>query len=421
MQRGEELELCRIGLDDTDHVDFGCTTSSFDHLLEEICSSMDCKVIERRLVRLWPFAPRRTRGNGALGAILEIPENGAKDLEKICTEWFSILLVQIRNHPPSVFKASPCLVISFDHTPDYWYWNAVRKHTDSEELLDDALQRGAIVLRSESSFGVVGACAAISWENDDNSSWELISWRDVSRIGTQRVLSSESVLELEKTHPQTFLNRDPTKGKGMIAPRTPCPVLYGIRGSTYTAVERAHQWLQSREDVERSHSYAIHRTNQLSDDHIESSTTGTVISLPEETKGGHATISVFSSGSAVKIVAFSEGGPVNRLLRSLIPGDRITWSGLLSPDGSIHLEKIKLDFATARIVGRPICCSRTMRSSGRGQGIRCLSCGRVERRSWQCIDFDTTMSFSIGEWVEPSPSNRRHLSRPLSHGLPGTN
>ena len=415
------MRLCRIGLDDTDHVDVGCTTSSFDNLLTLIDQGMDCKVIERRLVRLWPFARRRTRGNGALGAILEIPDNGADDFEKICYEWFSELLEQVSNHPPSEFKASPCLVISFDPAPDYWYWDAVRKHVDSETLLEDATQRGAIVFRSESTFGVVGACAAISWENTTNSSWELISWRDDSRIGTPRIVSSESVLELEKRHPETFLNRDPTKGKGMIAPRTPCPVLYGIRGSTYSAVETAHHWLQSRNDVELSNSFAIHRTNQLSDDHIESSTSGTVTSLPKETRGGHAHISVFTSGKAANLVAFSEGGPVNRLLRSLIPGDRISWSGLVSPDGSIHLEKIKLDSATARIVGRPVCCSRTMRSSGRGQGIRCLSCGRIERKSWQCIDYEAVMGYSVGEWQEPSPSNRRHLSRPLSHGFPGTN
>ena len=112
------MRLCRIGLDDTDHVDVGCTTSSFDHLLAVIDQGMDCKVIERRLVRLWPFARRRTRGNGALGAILEIPDNGADDIEKICYEWFSELLEQVSNHPPSEFKASPCLVISFDPAPD---------------------------------------------------------------------------------------------------------------------------------------------------------------------------------------------------------------------------------------------------------------------------------------------------------------
>ena len=415
------MRLCRIGLDDTDHIDSGCTTSSFNDLLSDICQSMDCKVIERRLVRLWPFAVRRTRGNGALGAIMEINDDGAEELERVCHEWFSRLLEQIGQHPPSDFPASPCLVISFEKPPDYWYWDAVRNHVDSDKLLEDAIQRDTIVFLSEYSFGLVGACAAISWDNQENSSWELISWREDSRIGSKRSVSMESVIELEINHSETFLNRDPTKGKGMIAPRTPCPVLYGIRGSSYSAVEAAHLWLQSRIDVEKCHSFAIHRTNQLSDDHIDSSSSGTVTSLPKEARGGHAHISVFSSGEAVNLVAFSEGGPVNRLLRTLIPGDRISWSGLSSPDGSIHLEKIKLDFATARIVSRPVCCSRTMRSSGRGQGLRCSYCGRTERKTWLCIDYEEKQDNSVGEWVEPTPSNRRHLSRPLSHGQPGTN
>ena len=62
----------RLGLDDTDHVDEGCTTSSFDELLSEIQEAMNCDILERRLVRLWPFAERRTRGNGALGAIIDL-------------------------------------------------------------------------------------------------------------------------------------------------------------------------------------------------------------------------------------------------------------------------------------------------------------------------------------------------------------
>ena len=412
---------CRIGLDDTDHLEVGCTTSSFDHLLTAICQRMECQVVERRLVRLWPFAKRRTRGNGALGAILEISDNGTDDLKQICNEWFSNLLVQISNYPLSGYPASPCLVVSFKPVPKEWYWNAVRRNVDPHKLMDEAVQSRVIVMCSDSEFGVVGACAAISWDNNTNSSWELISWRDESRIGSARMVSLESVSELENLHPETFLNRDPTKGKGMIAPRTPCPVLYGIRGSSHSAVETAHYWLQSRDDVEDCHSFAIHRTNQISDDHIESPHSGTVISLPKETQGGHAHISVFSAGRAVKLVAFSEGGPVNRLLRSLIPGDRISWAGLVSPDGATHLERIKLDIATARIISRPICCSRTMRSSGRGQGIRCLSCGRIESKSWYCADIESVLGHPVGEWLEPSPSNRRHLSRPLSHGLPGTN
>ena len=202
---------CRIGLDDTDHIEVGCTTSSFDHLLTEICERMECHIVERRLVRLWPFAHRRTRGNGALGAILEIPEDSAEHLEQICNDWFSNLLDEIRDYPFSEIRTSPCLVISFMPVPKDWYWDAVRKNVDSDTLLDEAIQNGVIVIRSDSTFGVVGACAAISWTNNHNSSWELISWRDKSRVGTPRKVSSESVSELETQFPETFLNRDPTK------------------------------------------------------------------------------------------------------------------------------------------------------------------------------------------------------------------
>ena len=68
--------------------------------------------------------------------------------------------------------------------------------------------------------------------------------------------------------------------------------------------------------MESCESYAIHRSNQISDDHIESIHSGSVICKPRETKGGHARVSVFSGGKSLNLVAFQEGGPVNRLLRT---------------------------------------------------------------------------------------------------------
>ena len=290
-----------------------------------------------------------------------------------------------------------------------------------ENILREAGNTGTILLLKNEISGVVGACAAISWESNPHSSWELIAWRDDSSLGSERRVSPRSVSQLESLFPGTFLNRDPTKGKGLIAPRTPCPVLYGIRGSSSSEVERAHIWLQSEKGVESCKSYAIHRSNQISDDHIESTRSGLVICKPRETKGGHARVSVFSRGQSLNLVAFREGGPVNRLLRTLEPGDKITWVGLHSPDGSIHLERLRIDSATPRIFSRPICCRRTMRSSGRNQGLRCLSCGRKEKKTWYSIHFDDIHEYPSGKWLEPTPSNRRHLSRPLSQGLPGIN
>ena len=62
--------VIRIGLDDTDHIDCACTTEHFQRLLTRLNDSIvSFETKERRLVRLWPFAPNRTRGNAALAAI----------------------------------------------------------------------------------------------------------------------------------------------------------------------------------------------------------------------------------------------------------------------------------------------------------------------------------------------------------------
>ncbi len=412
--------MLRIGLDDTDHVEVGCTTKTMDDFLRYMAANLEVSIIERRLVRLWPFARRRTRGNGALGAIVDIDSSSFDEFVTASKVWFSKLTEMISTYPSTGIQPSPVLVISTDNVPEDWYWNAVRNEVDHKFMMDSALEYKCEVIHSQTFFGVVGACAAVSWNPDHYSSWELIAWRKEEAIGSPRKVSSKAVLRLEDNHKDTFLNRDPTKGKGMIAPRTPCPVLYGIRGYSETSVSNAHLWLQERSDVEESINYATHRTNQLSDDHIVSIKSGTVTNTAKETKGGHAHISVFSSGKSINLVAFNEGGLVNSLLRKLDPGDLVSWAGLESPDGSIHLERLRLDNASPRILSRPICCSRTMRSAGKGQKLRCDKCGREERKIWLCSDKLTHFGYKEGTWVEPSASNRRHLSKPLSLGNPGT-
>ena len=411
---------CLLGLDDTDHSEVGCTTESMNDLLSFIQTEIDCRIVERRLVRLWPFAERRTRGNGALGAVLEISHNLKQSMENICEDWFHKLTKTVDKYPKSGISPSPCLIISWNPVPEEWYWESVRSFVDPKIRSKQGIDIGCRIFHSGTKFGIVGACAAISWIPNTKSSWELVAWRKNDLIGRKRMVSNDAVLFLENEHPGTFLNRDPTKGTSLIAPRTPCPVLYGIRGSSEHVVTKAHHSLQERKDVEFCDTFATHITNQLSDDHIESVHSGTVTSVVSETKGGHAFTNVFSSGKIEKIVAFSESGEVNRLLRTLTTGDKISWTGLTSPEGSIHLEKLRLNDHCPRILGRPSCCSRTMRSAGKGQHLRCLDCGNTERKHWVCQDFEVLTGFPVGEWIEPSASNRRHLSKPLSLGSPGT-
>ena len=405
-----------IGLDDTDSPDSGCTTATFDDLIREISQLKDLIIIERRLVRLWPFAERRTRGNGALACVLDCPVSLISNLEELLANFFNNLLMELNINEDSL--TSPALLYSFKELEENLYWDAVRHKVDlsfRRQSLDDV----KILSHTDSDWGIIGASSAMSWQPSEDSTWELIAWRFSDKIGTKRQFSSSLIRDLESFHPDTFVNRDPTADKGLIAPRTPCPVLYGIRGSSSKAVLLAHEWLQSQSDVEKSERYAIHRTNQLSDDHILGFLFGTVLTKPVETQGGHSSLEVFSQGRNVTLVAFKEGGNVNRLLRKLIPGDRINWLGLESPDGSIHLERLSIESSLPRITGRPICCNgKTMRSSGSNQPLRCLTCQKNLEKHWLFQEIDFNGVEIINNWVEPPASQRRHLSRPLAFGAP---
>ena len=415
----ENLEITRIwiGLDDTDTPDYGCTTATFDDLINSISHLSNFRVLERRLVRLWPFAERRTRGNGALSCIIECSSESILEFESLLSIFFSNLEDSLQNDGEIHPQTSPALVYSFEQINEDFYWEAVRQKVD----ISDRIKKlsGIKKLTINSDWGLIGASSAMAWKSNDQSTWELISWRYPKNIGEQRKISSAIVKEMEINHPETFVNRDPTKEKGLIAPRTPCPVLYGIRGSTSESVLSAHKWLQSNPAVEKCQRFAIHRTNQLSDDHIRGFSTSTVLTKPVETKGAHSSLEVTHKGNRKTLVAFKEGGDVNRLLRKLIPGDRINWLGLESPDGSIHLERLRIESSVPRILGRPICCNnKTMRSAGVNQPLRCLFCQKVAPKHWVFENINLTDLELTNGWVEPSPSQRRHLSRPLSLGEP---
>ena len=125
---------------------------------------------------------------------------------------------------------------------------------------------------------------------------------------------------------------------------------------------------------------------------------------------------MISNSELNRIIAFREGGDVNDLLRKLIPGDIICWTGIVSPNDSIHLEKLILINPSPRIESRPNCCNRTMRSSGKNQHLRCKNCKKTTDKYWVY----SRDSVNTNIWVEPSPSNRRHLSKPLSIEYPIT-
>ena len=407
-----------IGLDDTDHIEMGCTTIQIYNYLNFIKKNIDIIVEELRLVRLWPFASRRTRGNAALSSIIVVPQADNELFLQLSKNWFNSLLIEVSQYPSADISASPALIISQSKLPVHIYHDTVSGHVDIENRIIEIKNFDCTIFSTDDKFGLIGASAAIAWTPNEASTWELISWRDDSMIGKPRILDISKINNLDSIHPNTFMNRDPTKNKGLIAPRTPCPVLYGIRGNSPIDVEKAHIWLQSEQRYEQCIDFKIFRTNQLSDDHVIPSW-GSITSKSTTVQGAHSFISVYSEKKNLTLIAFQEGGPVNTLLRYLMPGDIVCWTGLCSPkDHSIHLEKLLLFDPVPRISHRPICCSKSMKSTGNNQILKCIKCGCKSDKYWiskkrNILDFK-----NINGWTEPSPSNRRHLSKPLEFETP---
>ncbi len=127
-----------IGLDDTDHHTSGCTTDCFDDLLNRSSNSRhEFTILSRRLVRLWPFAPRRTRGNGALSAVIELDSDSHRILLEECESWFEELLEKSTPLDFDSTPSSPVLIISDSDPPLNWYRDAVMGFVELDSRLDE--------------------------------------------------------------------------------------------------------------------------------------------------------------------------------------------------------------------------------------------------------------------------------------------
>ena len=129
-----------------------------------------------RLVRLWPFAQRRTRGNAALAVVLHAPDVAV--LLDHLDDWWRRYLAPLEgvveastmsDRPQS--PASPGMVYYRERPDEAFYWSAVRQGVD---LLSTPTPH-----RAWGGHGKIGAAAAISWPGQQVT-WEAIAWRSTT-------------------------------------------------------------------------------------------------------------------------------------------------------------------------------------------------------------------------------------------------
>lgn len=391
-----------------------------------------------RLVRLNPNVPWKTRGNAAiclplgrgLGAPRQCGEiDGApvRSYERgVPADSKAILAVaetvMEREAEFECVKTNPGIVCTNQRLPQRLYWRTVRGIVPLDEVEAQLAECGAHWRKYKNGRGIIGASASISWRPRDRT-WEVIAYRHERRIGSRREIDPESVIEMDRGTARTFNNYDYETGHVAIAPASPCPVLFGIRGDSSDELLKARTMIRG----EAPSSWLLFLTNQGTDDHIVdwrirglsagvSARVGARVTQPPRTiEGGHVIVGI-SDGDGIDASFYEPSGSLRNVARKLIPGDRVVVYGAVRDrPRSINVEKLQivhLEELRGK-AGNPICarCSKRMGSMGAGQGYRCKVCGGRARESAAVTDV-VPRGISLG-WHEPPVASRRHLYKPV--------
>jgi len=427
LDMNNDLFSVYVGIDDTDSASGMCTTYICCVIMDRLISCGFRVDGPPRLIRLNPFAPHKTRGNGAVSFKMVLKsKKEVEQAKKIIQDMVGELAVM---EDP---KTNPGLVFyEGEITPELqdYALRTIRTIVSQEEAEKLAGKVGAEIFKYKKGRGVIGSLAAIGCPLND-ATYELLAYRDPSNYGRKRRVDEDSVLEMnQKTYPNTFDNVD--DGYMAITPHTPCPVLYGIRGETAEAVEEAHKLVNVSEPIEF---FRVFLTNQHTDMHLESIDAiskmkqfqcyivhGTVKTQPVVIEGGHIIFVLEDESGEVECAAYEPTKKFRDVVRHLAPGDQMIVYGGIGNKGTLNVEKIKItSLVPVYEYLNPVCeCGKRMKSAGKGKGYKCPRCGNKIRTDSQ--DVEVRERREIERMIKPGfyevpPSARRHLSKPLVRG-----
>lgn len=427
-----------VGIDDTDSPDGMCTTYLGLLAVESLTRRYDL-ISYPCLVRLNPTVPWKTRGNGAIsfqigrgmGKRIRVGSfrgrtlycYGTGETQGDADEVLDLISNLVDEHAHIGANTHPGVVVSPVPLPEDLYWLGVRGVLEIGEVIGVLSNVGAVWKGWGSGRGIIGASCAIAWPRE-NVTWEAITYRRPDLIGIEREIDRTSVLLMDRSLEGTFNNYDPEEDRILINPRTPCPVLFGIRGESPDVVREGMVMIRSEEP----YGYLIWMTNQATDDHLTDvrSTSeivdfmsvrlkGTVSRGPRSIRGGHVIFVLQTSSGEVDCAAYEPTKGLRDVVRLLRPGDEVLVCGSVRSDPrTINLEKICILRVSDRYnkAENPLCpaCGRHMKSRGHGRGYRCRRCGT--RASEEEGRFTSGPAPAIG-WYEATPSAHRHLTMPI--------
>ncbi len=424
-----------VGVDDTDSPQGGCTTWVLTELVRLAREHRLDLLGEPALVRLNPNIPWKTRGNAALrlrlghgrgvartigeldGTPVPTFEHGGPLTRTESDRYFDAAWRRVAEVPKAP-GTDPALVSCSRRPPESFYRAAVREYVAIGHAVAALRGVGARWRTRSGRRGLIGATAAIAWRGR-TPTWELIAYRRPERQGRPREVDRASVLRAQRRHPELFLCHDPRTRRLLVAPHTPCPILFGLRGRTPEAPVAALPLIRS-EPVDR---WLLFGSNQGTGDHLVERKVGdfaryrsgwldgTVDGATKILAGGHARFDVRSEEGRIACLAFEPTKTLPAVARDLRPGDRVRVWGSAGSRRTLRLEGIELvRLAPAGRWAPPTCarCGLAVRSLGTGRGWRCPRCRKVfplEAGGWAV----PRRAAAPGVY-HPTPSARRHLA-----------
>ncbi|HEX9913492.1 MAG TPA: tRNA(Ile)(2)-agmatinylcytidine synthase [Candidatus Bathyarchaeia archaeon] len=415
--------LLHIGLDDTDSPEGGCTTY-VAALLAERLLAMGAEFTDYpTLLRLNPNTPWKTRGNASVCLRFNLDESRQGDAKRAVIDLvdsYGEFLCENTN-PGAVFHVGEVPREAKEFS-DRTVKQIVRLE-DAEAIIDGC---GIGAVGWKNRRGIIGALAAVGGALEGDHTYELLTYRSPEYWGEARKMDEESVREMDRVLGGVTFNNVDERGRPLIAPHGPDPVLYGVRGESAEAVYTASTIVRPLEPVERWMNY---RSNQGTDAHLGPPVSigdlrpynpavveATVAGTPRTITGGHVIFRVADPSGEVDCAAYEPTGSLREVARGLIPGDRVrVHSGVRELEGglTLNIEKLEvLGLAEDVELRNPRCpaCGGPTESMGAGQGLRCKRCGH--RGPMERTLQTRPRAIKVGVHL-PDRDAHRHLTKPL--------
>ncbi len=417
-----------IGFDDTDSTRMGCTTYVAALLVEKLETLGAAFIDYPNLIRLNPNVPWKTRGNGALCLRIEYKENVEKKIKET-------VISTVEECSDFEWKGTDPGIVFFPTAKiprdvKVFAKNAIKGVVTLEDALRILSRFGAEAVGYKKGRGIIGGLAAIGETLERDYTHEILAYRTPANCGTKRKVDEASIFEMDKvTAPSTFNNVDEEKGRVIITPRGPDPILFGIRGETTEVVKKAFGIVRPLELVER---WVVFRTNQGTDAHLNRIADlshaepfssiiagGTVSANPTMIRGRHVIFSIRDESGQVDCAAYEPTGALRKVAMRLMVGDVVEIYGAVrAPAGgrplTVNLEKLKvIRLAPKLIFQNPVCpkCGKRLKSMGKGQGFRCEKCGS---KHWELAKIEVSISRDIKKGLYfTSARSQRHLAKPF--------